>query len=207
MGHPLICNCGYVKLWHVDVQSSENSQHLIDWYTPSHIIHGFRYSIGCCGSTASSVPILRACGWSLAIGIEASLGDSREHADFIINRYRETTISLDYFGDSVINSVSDILFMVLGLFAGRAAAGLAHRRRSPIAIEVVRRLRDPRQPHAQHPDARLSERRHPAALAKRCGAELYRKQARSICSVLHVDGAGKAGSDRVPVQPQRCFHY
>jgi len=112
MGHPLICKCGYVKLWHFDVQSSENSQHLIDWYTPSHIIHGFLF-YAALWLLSRFVPLSFGARLVLAVAIEASW-EVIENTDFVINHYREMTISLDYYGDSVINSVSDILFMVLG---------------------------------------------------------------------------------------------
>lgn len=118
MDRPPICECGYVSLWHGDINSSGNSQHLSDWYTPSHIIHGMLFfglgwllfvKLGWGGKSAAK--------WSftLAVAIEAAW-EILENTPLIIDRYRSVTVNWGYSGDSIINSLADLGWMSFGFY-------------------------------------------------------------------------------------------
>jgi hypothetical protein len=114
MGRPPICTCGYVDLWHGALDAG-NSQHLIDWYSPSHLIHGLLF----CGAgwlllrrwpvrVRFLIAVVIEAGWELV-----------ENSPMVIDRYRTATMALGYTGDSVLNSLSDIGCMMLGFLLAR----------------------------------------------------------------------------------------
>ena len=121
MGRIPICECGYVRLFEPGVNTAGNSQHISDWYTPSHIIHGFLFY------WLAIVALPRAsfgARLTLAVVVEAAW-ELLENSPIIIDRYRTATMAVGYTGDSILNSAMDTVAMVLGfLFAARAPVWL-----------------------------------------------------------------------------------
>jgi hypothetical protein len=115
-GQPALCECGYIKVWEGVVQSSGNSQHISDWYTFSHFIHGLLFY----WLLTLFAPKL-SWGMRLAISTGIEVGwEVLENTPMVIDHYREQALAQGYTGDSILNSVSDTLAMVLGFFAARA---------------------------------------------------------------------------------------
>jgi len=113
MGRSPICTCGIVTLW--GRAGPAQSQMLADWYSPSHIVHGFLFyaALHWLWPKASIerrfiVAMLVEAAWEII-----------ENTPMVIDRYREATIALGYSGDSILNSASDIAMMAVGFLAAR----------------------------------------------------------------------------------------
>ena len=109
------CACGGLNPWSGDTHSMHNSQHVFDPYSFCHVSHGLLF----CGLFAWLLPSF-AAGWRLvaAIGLEV-LWEMVENSSFVIDRYRAATVSLDYYGDTVANSLGDVLSCVIGFVLAR----------------------------------------------------------------------------------------
>lgn len=132
LGRVPVCTCGVVTLWSGDIFSNQNSQQLADPYSFSHLEHGLLLFwalrlLWPAGSLEARVVAATAfeAGWELF-----------ENTEMVIGRYRENTISLGYYGDSVINSMGDVAFCVAGfMLASRMSGRLAVV--SGLALEAI----------------------------------------------------------------------
>lgn len=113
MGRPPTCSCGRIEWW--GPAGREQSQMLADWYSFSHVIHGVLF-YALFALLLKKLPIERR--FLAATALEAAW-ELVENSPVIINRYREATIALGYTGDSILNSVSDILMMGVGFWLAR----------------------------------------------------------------------------------------
>jgi hypothetical protein len=109
------CACGRPHLWWGDTRSAHNSQHLFDPFTFTHVLHGVVY----CGLLGWVAPRLSSA-WRLWVAVAlAACWEVVENTDFVIHRYRAVTASLGYQGDSIANSLGDILGCAVGFLLAR----------------------------------------------------------------------------------------
>jgi hypothetical protein len=115
-GQPLICTCGNVKFWEGHIWSAGNSQHVADWYTLSHVVHGIIVIL------VGRLPKLRLPYPALLLVavITGVAWEIFEHTDWVLGQFREVTIYQGYIGDSVLNAVMDYVWMWAGFFLARS---------------------------------------------------------------------------------------
>lgn len=128
-GRLWICACGHIQVWSGQICSSDNSQHFLDPYSFTHVLHGFLFFW-------LIVLLVRrlAPGWQLALAVAVEAAwEVFENTNFIIDRYRSTTAALGYTGDTVVNSFGDIFCCLIGFVIARRL-GL---RRSLIVFAIL----------------------------------------------------------------------
>ncbi len=123
-GQPLLSKTHSLMFWAGDVHSAENSQQITDWYTFSHIIHGFIFYLGLWYFFPRLTLWQRL---TIAVGIEAGW-EMLENTPMVIDHYRQQALAQGYVGDSVLNSLSDTSAMIVGFVLAR---------RLPILVTIV----------------------------------------------------------------------
>ena len=114
-GRLWICSCGHVLLWAGNTKSSDNSQHIFDPYSFTHVLHGFVFY----ALLALVVPRL-AVAWRLALALTIeAIWEVIENSPAVIDRYRQATLALGYEGDTIVNSLADILCCGIGFVLAR----------------------------------------------------------------------------------------
>lgn len=116
MGRSVLCPCGYISLWYANPSGTETSQHLTDWYTFSHIVHGFGL-YGLLWLAAPRLPV--GVRLVLALGVEVGW-EIVENTPLVIDRYRQAALAQGYVGDSLVNSLSDTLSAIVGFLLARS---------------------------------------------------------------------------------------
>ena len=110
------CACRTPTIFIADPATQHNSQHVFDWYSFSHLLHGVLFFV----ALHAGLPWL-ALRWKLLVAVVIETAwEIVENSPMVIERYRSATASLGYEGDSIVNSVGDILFCVAGFFLARA---------------------------------------------------------------------------------------
>ena len=132
-GRLWICACGRFQLWSGNICSSDNSQHFLDPYSFTHVLHGFLF-FWLVALLMKAVRKRLRSAWQvvLAVAVEA-LWEVFENTEFIIDRYRAETAALGYNGDTVVNSLGDILCCLVGFLIARRLGW----RRSVIVFVIV----------------------------------------------------------------------
>ena len=111
----MACACGVFRVWVGDTCSSQNSQQLFDPYSLTHILHGFLlfWLVSLLFKNLSST-------WQLSVAaILEGVWEVLENTSYVINRYREQTAALGYTGDTVVNSLGDLLCAIAGVVIAR----------------------------------------------------------------------------------------
>jgi hypothetical protein len=113
LGRVWWCQAGDLRPWSWDIWSRHNSQHLVDPYSLSHVEHGLGLYLLLTLLWGHRMPNQ----WRVTtVALVEAVWEIAENTDWVIDRYRKTTCSFDYSGDSIFNSLGDYTMCLAGVW-------------------------------------------------------------------------------------------